>query len=185
MELRNPGPILVRFPAIVWAKVSCRHGLAFDSMADSRTLAGCLFRIGLRVASLAAGARWRERKSDRPADDGREDIEKPEDYRASFRRVRSGDLEFEKIEAGEALDRGTAGDRVMTGAFPRGGTPRAFCDIQRNRNGRAVELIGEFGTAERKPSNHDAPELDGEAVCVETMEGRSGSGEHRRLVLSR
>jgi hypothetical protein len=123
--------------------------------------------------------------SNRATNDGREDIEETEDDRPGLASVRSGDLEFEEIETGEALDRGAAGDRVVAGAFARCRPPRALRDIQRNRNGSAVELIGEFGTTERKPSNHDASELDGEAVGVETMERRSGSVEHRREVLSR
>ena len=144
MELRNPGPILVRFPAIVWAKVSCRHGLAFDSMADSRTLAGCLFRIGLRVASLAAEARWRERTSERPADDGGQDVQEAMDDGASFRGVWGGDLEFEEVETGETLDGRSARDRVMPSALTWSRPARSLGQIQRHRDGSAVELIGEF-----------------------------------------
>ena len=59
-------------------------------------------------------------------------------------------------------------------------TARSLGQIQRNRDGGAVELIGEFGTAEREPSNNDASEIDGEAVRVKSMEGRSDCGKHPR-----
>jgi hypothetical protein len=42
--------------------------------------------------------------SDRRADHGRQDVEKPEDQRASFRGVRGRDFEIEEIKSGEALD---------------------------------------------------------------------------------
>ena len=120
------------------------------------------------------------RTSTRTADDRGQDVKEAEDDGASFRGVGRRRLEFEEIEAGEALDRGSAGDSVVAGALTRRGPTRAFRNVQRNGNGRAVELIGQFGTPKRKPSNNDASELDGEAIRVEAMEGRSGSGDHRR-----
>ena len=91
--------------------------------------------------------------SNRPANDCRQNVEEAEDDRASFCGLRGGNLEFQEIKAGEALHRGSACDGVVAGSLPRGRASRALRYVQRNGNGSAVELIGEFGTAERKPSN--------------------------------
>jgi hypothetical protein len=121
-----------------------------------------------------------ERTSDRAADYRRQDVKETEDDCASRHGVGSGDLELEEVETGETLHRGSARDRVVAGALTWRGPTRALSYVQRNRDGGTIELIREFGTAQREPSNHQASELDGEAVRVESIEGRSGSGEHRR-----
>ena len=69
------------------------------------------------------------RTSNRTADDRGQDVEETEDDGASFRSVRGRDLEFEEIEAREALDGRAASDRVVAGSLTRGGTTRSFCDI--------------------------------------------------------
>ena len=105
-----------------------------------------------------------------PADQGSEDVQEAEDHGPGFGGVRSGNLEFEQIEAGEAFDGGAAGDGVVTSALTRRGAPRAFGDVQRHGDRRAVELVGQFGTAKRKPADDDAAKLEGELVGVEAVE---------------
>lgn len=70
----------------------------------------------------------------------------------------------------EGFDRRAAGDRVVTGALTRGRTACSLGDVERGADRCAVELVGEFRTAQGEPSNDDAAELEGEAVGVETVE---------------
>ena len=75
------------------------------------------------------------------ADQGGEDIEESKEGYAGFACLRWVDLQFEEIEAGEALDRGATGDGVVTGTLTWRHSARALRDIERHGNGRAVELV--------------------------------------------
>ncbi len=105
-----------------------------------------------------------------PTYQGREDVQEAEEDGSGFGRRRSGELEFEEIEAREALDGGAAGDGVVAGTLPRRGAGGAFGDVQGNRDRRAVELVGEFGASQWQPADNAATELQGELVGVETVE---------------
>ena len=59
-----------------------------------------------------------------PPDEGGEDVQEAKQDRARFARGGSAKLEFEKVKASEALNRGTASDRVVASALARRGAPR-------------------------------------------------------------
>jgi hypothetical protein len=82
--------------------------------------------------------------SNRPADDCRQDIEEAKNRRPGFAGVGSRDLEFEEVETGEALHRGAAGDRVVTGAFARCRAARALGHVLRLR--RNIEKFSWSGS---------------------------------------
>jgi len=145
----------------------------------------------LRAGTDGAGPRNDDsavRRTDRLSDgwapsanEGGEDVQEAKDHGAGVSRVGSGQLEFEEVEAGEAFDGGAAGDGVVTGTLSRRGAAGAFGDVQGDGDRRAVELVGEFRTAQRKPANNDAAELEGECVGVEaTLSGDEGLVAGRR-----
>jgi hypothetical protein len=52
----------------------------------------------------------------------------------------------------------------------RRGAPGALGNVEGNGNGSAVELVGELGATEGKPTDNDAAELEGKLVGVEAVE---------------
>ena len=105
-----------------------------------------------------------------PANQCGEDVEKTDDDDTSPDCGRGGEFEFEEIEAGKAFDGGPTGDGVVAGTFARRGPAGAFGDTERNGDRRAIELVREFGAAQRQPSNDKSTELEGATVRVEPME---------------
>ena len=99
-------------------------------------------------------------------EDGHETDEDHTGFAAAGRRG----LEFEEIEDGEAVEGAPARDRVVAGLVAAG-PAGAFGDIERDAQASAVELIGEFGALERKPTNDVGPKSQSQAVRIEAMQG--------------
>ena len=125
----------------------------------------------------AAACRRRRRRSpaqDQPGEHGAD----PAERLPCGREVEVRGLELQKVEDRGALDRGAARDGEGARLVARRGAADGFSDVQDHGDRRAVELVGEFGPAQRQSVNHVASEGDGEPIGIEALE-RGGRGGER------
>ena len=101
--MRKSRPVAVRPRRSPEPRFKASTGLASDCTADARKPAGCASWTGQQLTPRARRSIVaRGRTSDRPADDGRQDVQEAKKDRPGHGRVGRGDLEFEEVETVES-----------------------------------------------------------------------------------
>jgi hypothetical protein len=137
---------------------------------------------------LRLGRAGLQRRRTSPSNQGGENGHQSEKNDASLRAAGGRGFQIEQIEDRQALEGAASRHSVVASLVARGASAGTLRQIQNCADAGAIELVGQLGPLQRKPSNDVRPKSQREAVRVKAVQrsgwregcNGSGGGIHKR-----